>query len=273
MALTGFQRELCLLLAAARPGRGERYVAGGTALNLLAGGSRLSRDIDLFHDTAEALEASWTADRRLLEAHGCGIEVLHERVGYVEALVSRGADRVLVEWARDSAFRFFPLVTHEDLGLALHPFDLATNKVLALVGRLEVRDWIDVLTCHARIQPLGYLVWAACGKDPGFGPASLLEHAARTSRYVEADLAGLAFSGPPPDLGALSRLWHDALAQAARILGLLPPQEAGTCVLDSSAALYAGAADRLSADLETGKLLFHRGSIRGAFPTVAGSTG
>lgn len=34
---------------------------------------------------------------------------------------------------------------HEDLGLTLHPFDLATNKVLALVGRLEVRDWVDVL--------------------------------------------------------------------------------------------------------------------------------
>ena len=28
----------------------------------------------------------------------------------------------------------FPLLEHEQLGLTLHPFDLATNKVLALVG-------------------------------------------------------------------------------------------------------------------------------------------
>ena len=36
------------------------------------------------------------------------------------------------------SFRFFPLVEHEELGLTLHPFGLATNKVLALIGRLEV---------------------------------------------------------------------------------------------------------------------------------------
>jgi hypothetical protein len=39
---------------------------------------------------------------------------------------------VTIEWTRDSAFRFFPLVGHDDFGLVLHPFDLATNKVLAL---------------------------------------------------------------------------------------------------------------------------------------------
>jgi hypothetical protein len=55
---------------------------------------------------------------------------------------------VLVQWARDSAFRFFPLVEHDIFGLTLHPFDLATNKLLALVGRREARDWIDIVECH-----------------------------------------------------------------------------------------------------------------------------
>jgi hypothetical protein len=53
------------------------------------------------------------------------------------------------------------LVEHEELGLVLHPFDLATNKVLALVGRLEVRDWVDVIECNDRIQPFGYQT--SCG--------------------------------------------------------------------------------------------------------------
>ena len=53
---------------------------------------------------------------------------------------SRDRESVLLQWVKDSAFRFFPLVEHADFGLTLHPFDLATNKVLALVGRLEVRD-------------------------------------------------------------------------------------------------------------------------------------
>lgn len=48
----------------------------------------------------------------------------------MEALVSRRGQDLIVEWTRDSAFRFFPLVEENDLGLTLHPFDLATNKVL-----------------------------------------------------------------------------------------------------------------------------------------------
>ena len=74
----------------------------------------------------------------------------------VEAEVARGPESVVVQWAHDSAYRFFPLVQHDDLGLVLHPFDLATGKVLALVGRVEPRDFVDTLTCDAEIQPLGY---------------------------------------------------------------------------------------------------------------------
>ncbi len=74
----------------------------------------------------------------------------------------------------------FPLVEHEDFGLTLHPYDLATNKVLAMVGRLEARDWIDVISAHERVQHLGLLLWGACGKDPGFGPGAILNHARRS---------------------------------------------------------------------------------------------
>lgn len=269
MALTGFQRAVCRLLAANRIERGESYVAGGTALNLLTGGTRISRDIDIFHDTNAALEAAWTEDRTLLAANGYEVRPLRERPAYVEAVVARGGDSVLLEWTRDSAYRFYPLVRHEDLGLALHPFDLATNKVLALVGRLEIRDWLDVLTCHAQIQPLGHLAWAACGKDPGFSPAAILEQAGRSGRYTQSELDGLAFAGQPPDLAAAARTWHAMLGEAREIVGLLPAEEAGKCVLDRRGLLYTGSPDRLRADLAAGALVFHEGSIRGAFPVLA----
>lgn len=183
MALTDFQRSVCRLLADHRIASGESYVAGGSALNELIASARVSRDIDLFHDTDEALEATWGADRRVLAEHGFDIEIVRERPSFVEAQVSRHGDTVLMEWARDSAYRFYPLVRHPDLGLTLHPFDLATNKVLALVGRLEVRDWVDVIHASERIQPLGYLAWAACGKDLGFSPQGILEHASRSTHY------------------------------------------------------------------------------------------
>lgn len=204
MALTDFQRTICRLLADHRIASGESYVAGGAAFNEVIAAPRISRDIDLFHDTDEALAASWESDQLVLRQHGFTVHVVRERPAYVEAEVSRDGKTVLMEWARDSAYRFFPLVRHADLGLTLHPFDLATNKVLALVGRLEVRDWIDVIEASDRIQPLGYLAWAACGKDPGFSPPAILEHAARSTHYAAAEVLALSFEGEAPDPAARS---------------------------------------------------------------------
>jgi hypothetical protein len=82
--------------------------------------------------------------------------------------------------------------------LTLHPFDLATNKVLALVGRLDARDWVDVIACHERLQPLGYLAWSACGKDPGFTPQGILAQAKRSARYSTEEISTLAFAAQRP---------------------------------------------------------------------------
>jgi hypothetical protein len=152
----------------------------------------VSRDLDLFHDTAEALELSWQEDRRRLVMAGFDVTVVREHPSFVEATVARGGETVLMRWAQDSAFRFFPLLGHDQLGLVLHPVDLATNKVLALVGRLEVRDWVDVIESNQRLQPLGYLAWAAAGKDPGFSPAAILEQGARSARYQPSGRWGSA---------------------------------------------------------------------------------
>jgi hypothetical protein len=129
MALTNIQREVCRILA-------KQRIASG------------SQDLDLFHGTAAALAATWSADRAALLDAGYDIEVIRERPTFVEAIVRRGTETVILQWTHYSAFRFFPLVEHPELGLTLHPFHLATNKVLALVGRVEARDWIDILQCQ-----------------------------------------------------------------------------------------------------------------------------
>ena len=128
MALTGFQRDVCRLLADHRVGSGESYVSGGAALNEALRAPRVSRDLDLFHDTEEALAATWASDRASLEQAGFALRVLRERPSFVEAEARRGQDAVLLEWSRDSAHQFFPLVEHADLGLTQHPFDLATSS-------------------------------------------------------------------------------------------------------------------------------------------------
>lgn len=269
MALTLLQRHICRLIAVNRKAGGDSYVAGGVALNLLLQGTRVSRDIDLFHDTEAAVAATWDADRRLIESDGLDVEILRERPGFVEARIQGKGESTLMQWTRDSAYRFFPLVEHPDLGLTLHPFDLATNKVLALIGRLEVRDWIDLLHCHARLQPLGYLVWAACGKDPGFGPLGIIEEASRSVRYAADEVAALAFDGPSPDAADLSRDWRQAMAEAREIISVLPLDHAGQAILDETGALLCGSAQDLRAALGANRIRFHRGSIRGALPQIA----
>ena len=269
MGLSEFQRLVCRLLAQDRVRRGESYVAGGAALNEVLGAPRLSRDIDLFHDTEEALVASWEMDRSLLASAGYDVRVVRERRGFVEAEVVKAADSVLVQWVRDSAYRFFPLVEHPEFGLTLHPFDLATSKVLALVGRVEPRDFVDTMTCTANVQPLGYLAWAACGKEPGFNPASILSAARRTVRYSAVELRGLDYQIDPPDPAALLQTWRAQLADADSVVSQLPSDKAGTAVLDQTGRVYRGSPDRLSDALSAGGLSYHEGSIRGAFPHLA----
>jgi hypothetical protein len=268
MALTELQRHVCRLLADERRASGESYVAGGVALSVALQTQRLSRDLDLFHDTTEAVARSWDRDRAALAQAGYAVDVLRERPGYVEVVVSRGGNRLVVEWARDSAFRFFPLVEHEELGLTLHAFDLATNKVLALVGRLEARDWVDVIECHERLQPLGYLAWAATGKDPGFTPLGILDHAQRSGRYTDDEVAALAFDGPPPAAADLSRRWHRALHAARTIVERLPAEQVGHAVLTTEGQLFTGGPADLEHALSEGKLAFHRGRIGGAWPQI-----
>jgi hypothetical protein len=73
MAVTGFQADILSLLARQRRERGESYVAGGVALNVLLAAPRRSRDIDVFHDTEEALSATWSADRAVLLSQGFSV--------------------------------------------------------------------------------------------------------------------------------------------------------------------------------------------------------
>jgi hypothetical protein len=267
MALTNIQRAVCRVLAKQRIASGESYVAGGAALNTLLDAPRISQDLDLFHDTAAALAATWNADRAALLDARYEIEVVRERPAFVEAIVRRGAESVILQWTHDSAFRFFPLVEHPELGLTLHPFDLATNKVLALVGRVEARDWIDILQCDSAVQPLGYLAWAATGKDPGLAPDAILQEAGRSARYSAVEIAALAFDGPVPDASDLSRRWHAALENAAQIVAMLPYRNVGQCVLRGG-ELFRGHGAALREVLARGEIHFHAGSIRGAFPQI-----
>jgi hypothetical protein len=266
MALTEYQRGILALLAMRRIAPQESYLAGGAALTTATSSPRLSRDIDLFHDTKEALLSTWEQDRRILTEGGYSVEARREYPTFVEAFVRKATENVVIEWAVDSAFRFFPLVQGPADLPSLHPFDLATNKTLALIGRLEPRDWVDVISCHERIQHLGLLCWAACGKDPGTNPSMILSEAGRSGRYTQVDLDGLSFDGDVPDAIDLSIRWRTMLAEARNVVSLLPTDKVGTCVMVPGGGLFQGGLEHLADALAKDALRFHHGAIRGSFP-------
>lgn len=267
MALTTLQRRICLLLAEQRKRGGESYVAGGAALNEALAGTRTSRDVDLFHDTEEALAVTWKRDRATLVEAGLRVEVTREAPAFVQATVADGTAAEVLQWVQDSAYRFFPLLESEVFGLTLHPLDHATNKTLALAGRRKVRDWVDTIQCHEHLQPLGYLAWAASGKDPGLSPSFILEQAART-RYVQSEVGQLQFAGPAPSAADLSARWHRAVEEAREIVRALPAQFAGRCVLDRRGGLLRATPQDLVRELASNRVAFHEGRIRGAFPEL-----
>ena len=268
MALTKFQKEICHLIAENRKSQSESYIAGGSALNEIMQAPRLSHDIDLFHDTQEALLKTWEADRILLLENNYKINIIRDHPAFIEAMVSKNKEHVLLQWVRDSAYRFFPLIEHDDLGLTLHPYDLATNKVLAMVGRLEVRDWIDIIECHTNIQEFGYLLWGACGKDPGFGPEMILQQAKRSAKYTDIEISELLFEKKRPTAKELSSLWHSMTNEAEQIISTLPQEETGKCITTSTGNLFRGNINELKDALESNNIIFHAGSIRGTYPTL-----
>ena len=75
MALTAFQSNVLRLLADNRRSNAESYVAGGLALNYKLGTPRVSRDIDVFHDSEAALLRSWESDSATLAANGFAVKL------------------------------------------------------------------------------------------------------------------------------------------------------------------------------------------------------
>ena len=263
MAITKFQKSICKIIANNRKKHKISYVAGGVALNHLIGGARLSYDIDIFNDSIDAVWAGFELDKNILIKNNYSIEMIRDRNSFIEVLVSKNEDSILMQWTADSCYRFFPLVEDDDFGLTLSPFDLATNKVLALVGRLEIRDWIDIISCSDKVQHLGYLAYAACAKDPGFSPAMILQEATRSSHYSKEEYKTLKFKNDDyDDLSVISQKWKKILSEAKDIVNELPFENIESCVMTKENELYT------NLNINIDNIKFHKASMYGSYPII-----
>ena len=262
MPLTSAQAEILRHIASNRSP--ESYVAGATVLHRDADSPRFSDDIDLFHDLDDSIAQSAAADAKSLRHAGYVFSWLLHTPTFQRGLVEIADQQLKIEWAYDSAFRFFPVQKDDLCGYRLHDADAATNKVLALAGRSEIRDFVDVLHLHDTYLSLGALVWAASGKDPGFTPEFLLDQMGRHVAYQQSDLDRLNLTNPL-DLRRLKVRWIAAVEAATTTLNKLPPEEVGGLYLGPD--LRPRTPDPASPDFP--RLTRHFGRVRGAWPTIS----
>jgi hypothetical protein len=260
MPITAFQKQVLALLKANR--NPESYVAGGTAIQRAHDSIRYSEDVDIFHDVDQAVTDSYNADKVLLEKCGYIVATQISQPSFYRAVVGKEGNRLKLEWVRDTAFRYFPVVDDDALGYRLHDVDLAVNKCLALANRSVVRDALDIVELDRDVMSLAAMISAACGKDPGFTPELMLEMIQRHMTFTPVELAAESLT-KPVDAQELKRKLLKLLDETRRVFQGIAPQYIGCIFVDKKGQILKDLSKA-----PTGNFTAHHGSVKGSWPLV-----
>jgi len=230
--LTNLQSYVLRILAAQRSP--DSYIAGGVAIN--REGPRFSGDIDIFQDSEQRLATAADADIAAMLADGLKLTPLKIRSGRREFRVEGLGEQMILEWAVDSDFRFFPTQSDDVFGYVLHPVDLAANKAAAAADRRVPRDVVDLVTIYETILPLGAVIGAAVGKFPGATPEEMLGEITRHSRFTAEEFRVLALERPI-DVPGLHRRIRRMIEDAEDFIRHLPSSAVGVVFLDGDKAV------------------------------------
>ncbi len=163
--LTPFQERIAAIVAGLDEAE-DFALAGGGALIFRGDVDRGTRDLDFFGLTIESVGRLAPAVERALIRAGMEIVALQSNQGFVRLVASQGDERCEIDLAADA--RLFDIDTDPDIP-TLTGEELAVDKVLAIFGRAEARDFIDL----AAVEPkYGFerLCELAAEKERGFSP-------------------------------------------------------------------------------------------------------
>lgn len=124
----------------------EFFLTGGTALSAFYLGHRYSLDLDFF--TADPSAVARVPALMQNIAQNLAVEVTFTRTldSFLECFLRSGNDeRVEMDFVLESPFRLQPLEKHPELNILVDNLtDIACNKLAALFGRAEPKDFVDV---------------------------------------------------------------------------------------------------------------------------------
>jgi len=151
------------------PDKEAFYLTGGTALSAFFLKHRRSNDLDFFTDVEGLILPVSQKLEAFLRKDGLKVERLRGFHSFVELSVGLAEELTVIHFAMDSPFRFEQPTTHKDIpGIKVDSLiDIATNKLLALFGRAELRDFIDVYFLVKENFTKNELIEKSTLKDPG----------------------------------------------------------------------------------------------------------
>ena len=163
--LTPFQERIAAIVAGLDEAE-DFALAGGGALIVRGDVDRGTRDLDFFGLTIESVDRLAPAVERALTRVGMEIVTLQSNQGFVRLVASQGDERCEIDLAADA--RLFDIDTDPNIP-TLTGEELAVDKVLAIFGRAEARDFVD-LAAVAPKYDFERLCQLAAEKDRGFSP-------------------------------------------------------------------------------------------------------
>lgn len=164
--LTRFQQDVLRILSEIDESRAF-HLTGGTALSAFYLRHRLSEDIDFFTPDEPLISILATKFKAALRSAGIRVEEVRNFRSFWEAVISRNDESVKIQFAYDSPFTLAE--DREEEGIKVHSLqDIAAGKLLALYGRAEERDFIDIYLLDKRGKiSLEEMIDLARKKDPG----------------------------------------------------------------------------------------------------------
>lgn len=163
--LSDLQQRVALIFSSL-PEAEPFVLAGGAALIARGDVDRSTRDLDFFGLAPGDVDRVVPVFEAALAAAGMTFERRQSAPGFTRLVVSDGRAQTEVDVAADA--RLLP-VEASRYGPILSSEELAVDKVLAIFGRAEPRDFVDLSALEPRFG-LEHLCRLAAEKDRGFQP-------------------------------------------------------------------------------------------------------
>ena len=166
--LTALQRRIRRIVGELPAGT-NLALAGGGALIVSGVVDRPTTDLDFFAPYPQRIDEVVDLVQAALEADGLLVTRLDDKPSFARLRIQSGDDTTTVDLATDARLM---ATAHTDAGDVLALAELAADKVLALEGRAEARDFVDFAALTERFT-VAELCDLAARKDDGFNPERL----------------------------------------------------------------------------------------------------